>query len=159
MLWPVDKWDFKVRSSRAFGMLRRFDALLAQRYTLEAAHHANESATAIARIAFGSALLVATSAADHRVLLAKIAHSESPGSEEVKTQLPRRLLLNLRSVSRAGDVARTRLDTRLCSVDRIEPILNLQSEIVAEIVGVYEAQSGAETDEPVIANLLSNDGA
>src|SRR3954466_9140070 len=117
-----------LRCVRAFSTL--YDAL-------EAAHHADKSTTPVARIAFGRALFVPASAAHHRVLFVKVRHSESPRAEEVKTQLPRRLLLNLRGVSRAGNVARSRIDTRLCSVDRIEAILNLQSEVIPEVVGVH----------------------
>ena len=124
-------------------MLQCLDAFLALDDPLEAAHHADESAAPLAGISFRRALFLSARAADHRILLVEVRHSESPGTEKVKAQLPRRLLLNLRGVSRASDVTRTRLDTCLRSVDRIEAILNLQSEIVAEIIGVHEAQTRA----------------
>ena len=86
-------------------MLQGLDALPALRDALEAAHHADERAASGARVAFRRTLFVSACAADHRILLAKIAHSESPRTEKVKTKLPRRLLLNLRGVSRTRNVA------------------------------------------------------
>src|SRR6478672_10951748 len=138
-------------------MLQGLDALPALCNALETAHDADERAASSAGIAFGCTLFVSAGAADHCILLAKITHSESPRTEKIKTQLPRRLLLNLRGVSRACDVTRSRLDARLCSVDRIEAILNLQSEIIPEIVRVDEAETRAQANEPVIADLLADD--
>ena len=64
---------------------------------------------------------------------------ESPSAEEVESELPRSLLLNLRSVACAGDIARAGLDARLRSVNRIEPVLYFQAEVVAEVVCVPAA--------------------
>src|SRR5215203_4176855 len=64
--------------------------------------------------------------------------SEPPRPEKIKAELARSLLLNLRSVARTRHVARSGLDTGLSCVDRIEPVLDLQSEIVLEVVRVYE---------------------
>src|SRR5512141_19490 len=87
------------------------------------------------------------------------SRSESPGPEEVEAELTRSLLLDLRRVASARHVARARLDAALSRVDRIEPILELEPEVVLEVVRVHETETGAQSKEPVAADLLADDGA
>src|SRR5687768_5219071 len=85
---------------------------------------------------------------------------EPPGSEEVESQLAGGLLLNLARIRpSARQVARARLDACLGRVNRVEPILELEPEVLDKIAGVDHAQTCAQADEPLIADLLAEDRA
>src|SRR5687768_16166108 len=85
---------------------------------------------------------------------------EPPGSEEVEPELAGGLLLNLARIRPcACQVARARLDTGLGRVNRVEPVLELEPEVLHEIAGVDHAQACAQADEPLIPDLLAEDRA
>src|SRR5688572_32469056 len=85
---------------------------------------------------------------------------EPPGPEEVEPELAGGLLLNLAGIRpRARQVARARLDAGLGRVDRVEPVLQLEPEVLDEIAGIDHAQTGAQADEPLIPDLLAEDRA
>ena len=81
---------------------------------------------------------------------------ESPRAEKIETELSRCLLLNLGRV-RAGtcEISRSRLDACLRRIYRVESIFELEPEILDEIARVDDAKTRAQSDEPLIANLLS----
>ena len=85
---------------------------------------------------------------------------ESPGPEQVEAELAGSLLLYLTGVrARAGQITRARLYAGLRRVDGVEPVFELESEILDEIARVYDAQPCAESDEPLIPDLLAEDRA
>lgn len=139
MLWPVDEGNFSGGCRRHFCFLLRVSAIAAMDDSAKAAHYADKRAAGCAGVAFGCSLLISARAALHRVLLAKLSHSESPRAEEIKAKLPWSLLLNLWRVARARNIARSRLDARLGGVDGVETIFDLQTKIIAKVAGIYHA--------------------
>ena len=66
--------------------------------------------------------------------------------------------------SGSRSIARTsrsldRLDASLRGVNRVEAILELEPEVLHEVARVHDAESRAESDEPLVSDLLSEDRA
>jgi len=165
-----------VRSRGRYSIHRARRTTVALNYTTKATNNADECPARRAWVALRGAFLVAAGPASHRVFFPGFCHTQatnntrdrnpfgyrlkSPRSKQVEPELPRRLLLNLTCIrARAREITRPRLDTSLRRINRIEPILQLQPEVFDEVARVHNAEPGAQSDEPLIPDLLAKDRA
>src|SRR3954470_23928959 len=84
-------------------------------------------------------------------------HLETPVTKKVEADLGRSLVQrqSLGASPIASGAAGTRLDRRLRAVQSIDPVLQLQPQILLERATIDEAQSCAQSQEPPAPQLLA----